>query len=154
MKNYLKIFLFVIAFITIAYFIYREAFWVVRDYSKLDENLEVHLEFYPDLIAWQDPVTEKNITIKNIKSGSILELNFESIKWDLYFFIDTNSTKKVLTISDIFRGQNEYDYQTLKLSPNQQDCFQGENYCGGFSNPAFYELGKPSLIYENEGFKK
>lgn len=149
----LKIKIVIFLSIVFLYKIGREVFYVIRDTSEIDDNLIVSIKYDPELLGFIDPLVEKKILIRNLQSKAVLEIELESIEWNLYFYVDEFSKRKELRIVDQYLGQNIYDYNTLKIKNEEDDCFKfPEKSCGGFSEKSLKALGNPILIYTLDGF--
>lgn len=131
----------------------RELFWVKHISYKIDNTLKIKLRIDTDVMGFQDFDNDKTIIITNSETKARLKISYVSLESNLYFFLDTLNSKKVLSIADQFAGQNFYDYSTLKLL-SSEDCFQEYGGCGGFNDSSFSKLGTPCLIYDDDGFHK
>ncbi len=129
----------------------RELFWVKHTSYTIDKNIQIKLCVDTDIFGFQDFNNDKTITVVNRETGAKMNVSYASLEFDLYFYINTINSKKVLSIVDKFAGQNTYDYSTLKLI-NKEDCFVEFGGCGGFNDSSLVALGKPYLIYDYDGF--
>ena len=149
---------FIISFVLVVglflvYLVLRELLWVVRDSSSIDDNLAVVVEFDPAMTGWLDPLVDKEITVTNRLTQSILHLDATSIEWNLYFFVVKEDNDEFLIISDEYVGSNVYNYSTLELL-SDIDCFTSDKYCDGLSEKELSMLGKATLTFDSEGFNK
>ncbi len=131
----------------------REIFWVRHSNYTIDNTIKIKLRIDDGILGFQDFDNDKTITIMNSETKATMKASYVSLESNLYFFIDTLSSKKVLTIVDQFAGQNIYDYSTLKLI-NTEDCFKEFGGCGGCNDSCLGQLGRPYLIYDSDGFHK
>lgn len=119
----------------------------------MDNILKIKLRIDTDLFGFQDFNNYKTITLLNSETKAKIKVSYISLDPDLYFYIDTIMTKKVLAIVDKFAGKNSYDYSTLELI-NTENCFKKFGGCGGFNDSSFATLGTPYLAYDNKGFHR
>ena len=131
----------------------REIFWVRHSSYSIDNAIKIKLRVDTDIFGFQDFNNDKTITIANSETKSEVKVSYVSLESNLYFYIDTINAKKTLLIVDQFAGQNIYDYSSLKLI-NKEDCFKDFGGCGGCNDSCLSQLGKPNLIYDNDGFHK
>jgi hypothetical protein len=131
----------------------RELLWVRHSSYTIDNAIKINLRIDTDIFGFQDFNNDKTITITNSETKAMMKTSYVSLESNLYFYIDTMKSKKVLSIVDQFAGQNFYDYSTLKLVSNE-DCFKEFGGCGGFNDSSFATLGTPYLTYDNNGFHK
>ena len=117
---------------------------------SIDNILIVKLRIDQDITGFQDLNIDKTITLTNTQSKATIRISYTSLKYELYFFIDS-SNSKTISIVDQFAGQNFYDYNTLQLL-NKENCFKEFGGCGGFSVSSFIALGKPFLIFDETGW--
>jgi hypothetical protein len=151
LKKRSKIFLVILLLLYPIYKGVREILWVRHSSYTIDSTLKIKLRIDDGILGFQDFDNDKTITISNIKTGAKMKASYVSLESDLYFFVDANSSNKVLSVVDKFAGKNSYDYSTLKLI-STQNCFIDFGGCGGFNDSSFDALGKPYLIYDNDGF--
>ena len=130
-----------------------EIFWVRHSTYTIDNTIKIKLRIDDGIFGFQDFNNDKTITISNIKTKTKMTTSYVSLESNLYFFIDTVNSKKVLSVVDQFAGQNFYDYSTLELL-NSEDCFKEFGGCGGCNDSCLVKLGKPYLTYDNGGFHK
>ena len=131
----------------------RELFWVKHSSYTINNTLKIKLRIDTDIAGFQDFDTDKTITITNSETKARLKISYVSLEPNIYFFIDTLNSKKVLSIADKFAGQNFYDYSTLKLL-GDKDCFKEYGGCGGFGDSSFSKLGTPYLSYYDDDFHR
>lgn len=136
------------------YLVLRETYLIEKASTELDDELTVQIAFEQNPFGWLDPPIKKAIQISNRKTGAELSIEMESIEWDLFFHVDSTSIGQRIRITDKYLGQNEYDYHTLELLPDQEDCFADFTGCGGFSDEELAEFGQPTVTYDREGFKR
>ncbi|WP_132065930.1 MULTISPECIES: hypothetical protein [Aquimarina] len=133
----------------------REFLWKTRATSYLDENIKIKIVYTPHFVFGIDPMVTKKIIVENIKTENTLKIEIISLEWDLKFFVEKTQKNENLKIADMYLGQNTYNYETLNLDPNTEDCFNPElNYCGGFSEKAWKELGNSNLYFDGDNFEK
>ena len=131
----------------------RELLWVRHSNYTIDNIIKIKLRIDTDIFDFQDFNNYKTITIANSKTKAKLTISYVSLESNLYFFLDTVNSKKVLSVVDQFAGRNLYDYSTLKLI-NNEDCFKEFGGCGGCNDDCLVKLGTPYLTYDNDGFHK
>jgi len=131
----------------------RELIWVKHFKYNVDNSFQINLRIDTDLSGFQDINVEKTITLINLVTKKRAEINYVTIEPDLYFFVDSTSSIKTISIVDKFAGQNLYNYQTLQLM-NSVDCFKEFGGCGGFSNSGLTQLGKPFFVYDGNSIHK
>jgi hypothetical protein len=131
----------------------REVIWVDHSTYTLNNSLKVDVRLDVDMFGFQDYDNIKTITITNLNTKAKTKASYVSLEPNLYFYIDTVHSTKVLSVVDRFAGQNSYDYMTLQLI-GSQDCFKEYGGCGGFDDDGFANLGTPFLNYENNNFHK
>jgi hypothetical protein len=131
----------------------RELFWVRHSSYTIDNSLKIELRIDTNIFGFQDFNSDKTINITNSETKAKMKSSYVSLESDLYFYIDTVNSKKVLSIVDKFAGQNIYDYSTLQLVSNE-NCFKDFGGCGGFNGSSFDSLGTPYLTFDNDGFHK
>lgn len=154
MKKKVSISALVLIVFILLYIFIQETFWTIRESTDIDRNLTVVLAYDQEIFTFLDPAIEKEITVTNNQTGATLNFSLESIEWNLYFYVDIDSTNQTLRIADIFRCENQYDYSTLKPLNGQPDCFGSDNFCGGYSEKGILGLGKPTLVFDSNGFKR
>ena len=136
MKKKYKTFLAIILLLYPIYKGVREIFWVRHSSYTIDTTLKIKLRIDDGILGFQDFDNDKTITISNIQTGAKTKASYVSLESDLYFYIDTINSKKVLSVVDKFAGQNSYDYSTLNLI-STENCFINFGGCGGFNDSSF-----------------
>lgn len=131
----------------------RELFWVRHSSYTIDNKIKIKLRVDTDIAGFQDFNNDKTITLINGETGAKMKASYISLESDLYFYIDTVNSKRVISIVDKFAGQNTYEYLTLKLV-SAENCFVNFGGCGGFNDSSFAVLGKPYLTYDHDGFHR
>ena len=131
----------------------RELFWVKHSSYTIDNSIKIKLRIDTDIFGFMDFNSDKTISITNSKTKAKMSASYISLESDLYFFIDTLNSKKVLSVVDQFAGQNVYEISSLQLL-NKVDAFIGFAGGDGCNDECLKNLGKPYLIYDNAGFHK
>ncbi len=131
----------------------REVFWVDHYTYTIDNGLKIKLRIDKGLMGFQDFEEDKTIIITNIKTNATKKVSFTSLETNLYFFITTVNSRKILSVIDPFAGQNDYDCLTLELL-NKKDCFKEFCGCGGLQDSSLFKQEQPYLIYDSKGFHK
>ena len=131
----------------------REIFWVRHSSYTINNSLKIKIRIDDGMLGFQDFDNDKTITIFNSETNSGMQASYVSLSADLFFFIDTINSRKVLSIVDPFAGQNTYDYGSLQLI-NITDCFKEYGGCGDCDDRCLAELGPPFLVYDDKGFHK
>ncbi len=153
LKKKYKILLITLLLIYPVYKGVRELFWVKHISYNIDNNIKIKLRVDTDIFSFQDFNNAKTITVTNKETGVEINASFVSLESNLYFYIDTINSKKMLLIIDKFAGKNTYDYSTLKLV-SKEDCFIEFGGCGGFNDSSFEISGKPNLTNDKDEFHR
>jgi hypothetical protein len=153
LKRKYKIGLLVLLLIYPVYKGVRELCWVKHTSYTIGHSLKIKLRIDNGIVGLQDHENDKTITITNSKTKAVLTVSYVSLEPNLYFYLDTIHSRKLLSIADQFAGQNTYDYSTLKLI-SSKDCFKTFGGCGGFNDSCLSALGKPDLVFDDKGLHK
>ena len=151
MKKKFIILMIVLVLIYPLYKATREMVWVRNCSYTIDNTLKIRLRVDTDIFGFQDFNNDKTITVTNVSTKATMKASYVSLEPDIYFYIDTTNSSKMLSIVDKFAGRNIYDFETLKLI-GAENCFMEFGGCGGFNDSSFAKLGAPSLSYENGDF--
>lgn len=153
MKKSYKILLIILLLLYPCYKGIRELLWVKHSSYTIDDTLKIKLRMDTQIFGFIDYNHDKTITITNSETKAKMKTSYVSLESNLYFFLETVNSKKVLSVVDQFAGQNFYDYSTLQLL-NKEDFFKGFGGHDGCNDSCLTRLGKPYLIYDNNGFHK
>jgi len=151
-KKY-KIWLAILIFAYPVYKTLRELVWVTHASHTVDNSLQIKVRVDRDIFGFLDYNYEKTITLINNTTNKKTKISYISLEPSLYFFLDSANSKRIISIIDMFAGQNSYDNSSLNLL-GDRDCFVIFGGCGGFSDSALIKLGKPDLIFDYDGLHK
>ncbi|MBX9784898.1 MAG: hypothetical protein K2X48_16530 [Chitinophagaceae bacterium] len=125
------------------YKLVREIIWVKKENYFIENKLKIRIRTDETIIAFQDPLIDNEIQIKNVNTGRELTISIESPESELFFYLDSTKQETILILADKFAGINKYELKNLALIG--ENCFEDIGVCGGCNDSCIQILGTPVL---------